>query len=325
MSDRSDSLLRRLSEIDPAREDPGPAEGSRRYHSILEAAMRTAKYPDPIATTDRRPTRLHPRQRLLVAAAAVVVVAAAAVAIVLAQPQNALTPEAALAAAATNLGDATSLRGTIVEQNVTYGQGGEPNTSTWTNTFVVDGDYIQAVVRDAPAGYSSSDYSSVIMGEGHVWGTKPDGTTSELPYSEEARLAPFTEASRTFLEAALAEASVVEVASEKVRDQPATHYRLDQVDTLGGSGPLAQLPESVLGWFGLESAGAENERITVDVWVSDGVIARCTIDQIRENPEDSADDDWLTNNAGDFRITTTFELYDYGADIHVEPPAASSL
>ncbi len=320
MSDRSDNLLECLSEIDPTRTDPEPAKGSRRYHSILEAAMSTAQDPGSTAPAHRPPARLRFRQRLLVAAAAVVVVAAVAVAIVLAQPQHSLTPQAALAEAATNLGNATTLRGTRVERDYSCIQSGELSTSEWTTTLAVDGDYIQVIEGDTPAGYSSSDYSSFVMGEGHMWGTKPDGTTSELSYPEEERLAPFAEASRTILEAALADASVVEVASEEVRDQPATHYRLDQVDTMGGSGPLAQLPKSVLGWFGLERAGAEHERFTVDVWVSDGVIVRWTIDQMLENPEDSAPDDWLTNNAGDFRTLTTLDLYDYGADVHVEPP-----
>jgi hypothetical protein len=324
MSDRSDSLLERLSQIDPTRTDPGPAKGARRYHSILEAAMRTAKNPDPTAATDRRPARLHFKQRLLVAAAAAVVVAGVAVAIVLAQPQGALTSAEAVSAAATSLGDATTLRGTLVNQFSSCDEGGKLNNSESTNTFVMDGDYIQMIMTDEPPGYSSSDYSSIIVGEGHKWGIRPDGTTSELPYPEELRLAPFTEASRAFLEAALADASVVNVGSETVRDRPATHYRLGQVNAPGGSGPLAQLPKSVLSWFCLESAGAENERTTVDVWVSDEVIVRYAIDQISENPDDSADDDWLTNNAGDFRKTTTFELYDYGADVHVEPPAPST-
>jgi hypothetical protein len=293
-----DSFLKRLSRMDPAQVDSEPTKGSDRYHSILEAAMHTVQDPNLTAAADRPAARPHWKRRLVFAAAAAVVVGAVAVGIVLLQPGRSVSPAAAVAAAATNLGEMTTLRGAMVREASLLGEGDELVDST-SSTIEVDGVNVRVESTTTTGEEAPFSTSFTVIGD-QMWETSYDGTTtsSTLSPNPDERLAPFAQASEAVLKAALTDASVVKMGSESVRDRQAIHYHIGPADSWQGA--LTRLSPSVLAWFELEAIYPET---AVDVWVSDGMIVRIVVE--------------------DNQVTATLEFYDFGADIHIEPPAGS--
>lgn len=115
----------------------------------------------------------------------------------------------------------------------------------------------------------------------------------------------------------LLERRVVEIAwvgeDEDVRGTPTRHLRarlaLDGLMADGATGPS---PSSFEGR--LQAAGVEV--LPVDVWVDgEGVVRRLHV----------AVDDALEGRAGATGLSTTFELYDVGAAVEIEPPPPDSV
>jgi hypothetical protein len=323
MSDHDDSLLKRLASIDPTRIDTEPHKGSSRYNSILEAAMNTGQDTHQTDYTAKPATRSHWRSRLAIAAAATVVIAAVTSGIVLSRVGQPVAYAEVIQAAATNLGQATTLRSTLTSRFSLYSANGDPRDKLDTYTMEVEGTSLKATITEKWENAEPETFTLTIIGD-RGWQAGPDGsvTSDTLPTVPEARLAPFTEASKALLDTVVAGAGISDLGKETVRDRPSTHYRLDPTSTTKAR--LAALPKPVLNWFFLTYVGLENVTVVVDVWVADGQIVRVAVDEKRrdELKFDPATNDWEADVEGDAHTTTIVEFYDYGADIHVVPPSA---
>lgn len=279
MADTDDRLMDLLATLDPTCTDSPPAQGSFRYASIQEKAMRS-----------RAPSR---GRGVFVAAAAAVAVAVVAFGVL--QPAGRQDASAAVRAAAVNTGEFGSLR---AELNVVYADG-----RSLVGTAEVDGPdmHIDTLERSYD-GVVSHRESYTVFGD-TIWTTIEGVTTSE-PIRPNDRLDPFAEASEAVVIAALKGSEVSDLGTESLGDLQANHYRI-MVDDASRAA-LGALPPSTLAWLELEYP----EQVTmVDLWVSDGLIR-----QVRVESEECAP-------ACSVSSTSTTELFDFNADITIEPPA----
>jgi hypothetical protein len=288
MTARDDELMRTLSGADPVGSDPPPVEGSTRYHSILEGAMRPDAIRDHASTTTRDRTRLRRwagRRLALTAAAAVVIAAVVTVGVL--QPGHEPSAVAAVRTAAINTGDTESLRATV---KVQYADGSSSSTLGEMNGLDVR---LETEQVEADGTISSSTLT--VVGD-TGWETS-DGSTAAQPVGED-RLVPFADASEAVLKAALKAAGVTDLGSENIDGVDATHYQIELDDAARTA--LAALTPGELAWFELEYPDSVT---LIDVWVADNLVHR-----IQVRSEDS---------------TSTTDFFDFGAAITIVPPAES--
>ncbi|MEJ7583321.1 MAG: hypothetical protein WKF43_04375 [Acidimicrobiales bacterium] len=296
MTDR-DPLIQELAALDPVRLDRAPQPGSTRHAEILERAMPdTSTAPQHTHVGDPTPIRRRrPRRRavfLLGAAAAILAVVAAAVVL---QPDQALTPAAALTGAAENTGNALTLRSEYVRDD---GEGG----FSVVRSEHRGGDLRRAFAKIGPDGTEQpagegDEYLVYIGNKGWTATAGPDDAAIVAP---EERNAPYAESSAAIVEAAVTESTVTEVGVDDVRGVEATHYRIRLDDTVIQR--LSTLRPNQLSGFELDSP---SNLSSLDVWVADGFIRRIRVTQDWEAPDSPG---------------TTVEFYDFGADITIAPP-----
>ena len=286
MTGSEDGELTELRRLDPALRDAPPAPGSVRYDAILERAMslQTAD----THTTD--PARTQPgrrRPRRVIGWSAVTGLAAAAVAVaVVVVGSPAPSASAAVLGAADKTAAATSLR---------Y----ESKAGVFTTKGESTGDRIREVHSGEGAGFTV-----VVVGD-QVYSTTKGRTTRETLPAEERR-APFSQAAGKFVRAVAGDGTVRKVGDDRVRGADAVHYRLTLPERTDASQPgpeLAKLGPEVLGWFDLSDVESYGE-LTLDVWVSDDLVRRLAVQVTGQT-------------------ASTFEFFDFGAPITIEPPATS--
>lgn len=333
-----DPLFAALAQLDPTTSELPPQRGSVRDDQILERAMRHQQQqqqsteprsasggepPDPpetdtydLAIPIDRPAPPRPRARWAAPAAAAAIVAAAIVAavvttedaqhdagnkavaedervaaVVTTEDTPPPTPIASIAAAADATGEVTTLR-----VRATYDTGdGTPSTMEGE----IDGRSYQSrfTSTDPETGEESSNTRTVIGNQ--QWETDGDDPSPRTITPEEVN-APYPEASRAVVRAALKGATVRVVGPEDVAGVATTHYEIE----LGpqGTRALAALTPSELARFELEyPAGV----VSLDVWVADDLIRRIHVRSDFEDPSSPG---------------SVIEFYDFGADITIEPP-----
>ncbi|HMJ75073.1 MAG TPA: hypothetical protein VK507_03825 [Iamia sp.] len=286
-----DPLLAALAALDPTVADPPPAPGSTRVRQILERAMTAAAVPstptadvDDVASLDGpRP----PRRRLLLAAAAAAVVVAGLGVLVVAQPDRRPDPVAALTAAAEATGDVDSLRvrGTYTQDGETRTLEGEANGSDSHITII------------SPDG--SIEERTVI---GDVGWNDEDG--GPFPVTVEMVNAPYPEASRAVVRAALQGAVVEDLGADEAGGVDADHYAIELGEA--GVAALDALAPRLVAQFELENPGAVTN---LEVWVADDLIRRIDV-------ETTVDD----GGASPQVLRMSLEYLDIGAETTIEPP-----
>lgn len=149
-----------------------------------------------------------------------------------------------------------------------------------------------------PSSDARIDYGTMIitmLGDKRITST-PDGrVTDEVRVSAGERFTPFAQSAAHVVRAALAQADVEKVGTEKVRGTSTTHYRVELSATSRAA--LSRLPKTETFWFDLETPG---DIATVDVWVTpDNLIRRIQV-------------------PGDRNSTT--EFWDLGSTITIKRP-----
>lgn len=304
MSDPDANPEHFLTLLDPVRIDPAPVRGSTRYQSIQERAM-TLTHPStetntapqhsasplgPKSPNGRRGTvRLgspQGRRLVLVGAAAAVVLAIVSVLTLVQSPQP--SAAATIQKAATATGDVSRFRGHVTKE-------GGDQTGSSEGTAEVDGSRYRF-------SYDGDDGPTVqtLIGD-TVWETVAGKTTSQ-PYDAvgNGSLAPFASSSEAVVHASLADSSIRNAGVEQVGSVEATHYEIRPSDTTRAA--LGDLTPSVLAWFELEYPESVTQ---IDVWVTENLIRRIRV---------------AAREAGSVTSSTT-DFFDFGADIHIEPPA----
>ncbi len=295
MSTSDEELQDRLSGLDPTVGDGPPSTGSARYASILEQAMSSDTHVSPVAATsdressDRRAWRRRGSWRYVAAAAAV---AAGIFAFTTFTPGQAPSAEAAVAAAAANTGEATSLR-------VDYERPNGIDAGSFQGEFSDGNAHLIGVYADGDV--QSREFESTIIGNTRYDELDDNGKilTSTMRAEGLEAFAPFAESAQSVITAVLASGGTTAVGTEKVRDMEATRYttRLDDE----GRASLKDLPVGQLQWFGLDLTDSVTR---VDVWVAGGLIRKMVVQ-------------YDTPGGGD---TATTEFYDFGADITISAP-----
>lgn len=285
-----------LAPLDPTLLDPPPPSGSARHHQILERAMteptiagsRTVSTGTTSVPESGRPSRssAHRGRRLALAGVAAVVFAIVAV-VVLAEPDRPVTPAAALANAADNTGDVTTLR---VHADYVYAD----QTAVKLDGEADGRDFSNRIVAvDPNSGMSSS--AKTKIGD-TVWTTSDGRTAKETDVSPSSRNAPYQISSRSVVRAALTGSEITDLGRESVRGSDATHYRIGL--TQESITAMEALSPTQTAQFELEYP---QEVTTFDVWVDDGLIRRIDL----RSPTQGR---------------STIEFYDFGADITITPP-----
>lgn len=285
MSDHDDPLLDPLNAMDPTLSDPPPATGSIRFTTIKEHAMQTLN-----SQTKSRPI-LWRRARPLMAAAAVIAVVALGAALL--NLGSATGAAATVRAAAGNTAEATDFRVTMVTDGHSFIPGGRAEGE-------VDGSSVRLV---------AGDLEFVRIGDTEWLGL--DGSFQTQPAQDV--FAPFGEASKEVISAALASDDVTDLGDEELAGKVTRRYAigLDDASRIA----LAGVPSSAQFWF----VGAAEEEVSVDgsatepqrfgfledadrieVWLADGLIHQISVTE------------------GDSSFTYTF--YDFGDDITITPP-----
>jgi len=303
-----DPLLAALASLDPAAAAVPPARGSTRDDQILERAMhpkqQTSPPPidDPDAGTDGhdgwdpvvplsldRPERGRRRYRWVgLAGAAAVLAVVALVVATRPEPDPPPTPLAALGAAADATGEVTTLR-----VRATYWTGDEAPTRMEGE---IDGS--SYVSRFYGAGAEEPSNVRTVIGD-QRWESDGDEPSPQTIDPAEAN-APYPEASRAVVRAALTGATVRDLGPEDVAGVEAAHYAIELGER--GIAALAALTPQELARFELEYP----QGVTgLDVWVAEGLIRRIDV-----RMEFDAGDD----------LRSVIEFYDFGADITIEPP-----
>ena len=212
--------------------------------------------------------------------------------VVLVQPDKAVTPVAAVTAAADKTGDESTLR-----VRATYDSGNGYRTEL---SGEIDGaDSRSRSSQTGPDGEASTSSSRTAIGD-RLWETDDDGVTTSSTFRPEEGNAPYPEASRAVVTAALQGSTVDRLGREDVTGVEATHYQI----TLGPTGvaALAALTPSQLAAFELEYPGEVEE---LEVWVADDLIRRIHVRS-----------DFEASDAPG----SVIEFYDFGADISITPP-----
>lgn len=289
MTAKDDELLTALADTDPARLDPPPATGSKRYESILEAAMKSASIP---YLEDRTPARTNRSRRLArpvsrwAPLAAVAVIVLVAITFVVLRPGHESSASAAVLAAAEKTAGVQSLRATLSVEHAngsistTHGEMSGSDAHIETESVTSDG----TVYRE----------SIVVIGD-QIWEGRGSDTMSVSTLGPKGRLAGFADSCEAILTAALQAKEVRTEGSERIRGSEATHYRI--VLDPASRAALAELSPSELAYFELEYPAHVE---TIDVWVADGLVHRIVVD-------------------GDLG-TATVDFFDFNADISITPP-----
>lgn len=330
--DRFDAIdaldaLRRVDPLAGNGEEP-PDKGSARYDSILERAMATTDTDDVTTTTatptshpasasrptsaaapmpTARPTRRQPadtgarvpprRRRVAAAALAVASAILVAGAVTVLRPDSGLSPAAALGRAAEATADVTSLRGTLTEVNP-----GSQNTTT----LEVAGDDMRIETRGTYSDGHVEGSTTVIIGDESTQVALDGSVEYSTIDGDDERLEPFHTASTAVVSAVVDHGEPADLGTETIDRIDATHYRVVPDDAIRRS--LADLDPGVLGWFQL---GDVDELRSIDIWVADDLIRRVEVASVY-----SAE---TTNVPGEH--TTRIDLYDFDADIEIEPLA----
>lgn len=214
----------RLRSLDPVIADAAPGVGSTRYHEMrnaLEANMTTT---NEIPTNEIHTTgsRRH-RGLALIGTAAVAVFAA-----VLFWPTSVPAVNALLSTAAENSAAATDFKVHLVTTD-SFIPGGEARA-------VIDGDNVHMV---SVGGFEFVRVDGVDwFGEGGEWATEPA--------SNEA-IAPFGEASKDLISAAIESEKIEEVGIEDIEGTTTTHYEIIMDDA--GREALGSVPAESQFWF----------------------------------------------------------------------------
>jgi len=231
-----------------------------------------------------------PRGRILSVAAAAVIIAVV-VGVSLFQPDESLSPAAALTQAAQNTGAAVSLRSEYRQQDLEGGFNvvrSEHDGRDLRRSF-------SSIAPDGTEQPSVDDEEYIVFIGDQGW-TAVDGPTTVDPAE---RNAPYAVSSAAIVEAATTGTTVTDVGDEDVRGVEATHYRVAVDD--GVIARLGELPANQLSAFELE---APQFLESLDVWVADDQIRRIEVT--------------LSAEAG--VLGATAEFYDFGADITITPP-----
>lgn len=277
-----------LVALDPSGGEAPPTPGSDRYDAIYARATerKTGAVSMAVSTAGRSSrgrTGRAPRLVVLAAAAVVVVLVAVMATGRLGSVDTASATELVTEAARAT-GDVSSFRGRLTV---------EENGTVRSSDLEVDGADIQ--VRG-----DGRSQSFTVVGD-QIW-EGDDPTPSSLPPT--GRLAPFGPSSEAVVLAALQSDSAVEIGEEEVSEQPATHYRIELDRTSRRA--LGRLTPGQLAWFELEYP---EEVETLDVWVGDGLIRRIQVVS-----------EWDADETGPGDLRTTTEFYDFGAQVHIDPP-----
>ncbi|MEV4703845.1 hypothetical protein [Actinoplanes sp. NPDC049316] len=265
MTADDDRGIERLGALDPVLRDAPPAPGSARYRAILEKSMTQTSTPIRVDRTPAAPRR---GKRRAVIAALVMGVAAAAVAVTVAvtgNSQPSVSPTASgpsiLLAAAEKTQNVKSLKfSEAVHGGGGFSAEGEVNGDDW---------------RIVTKGEGTSETTIVV---GDVRYTTPaGGKTTRKKLSAEEKMVPFTKAAGDVVRAAVSDGNVQRIGTESVRGVEATHYRLSIAERTSAADPdvaLAKLPDTELGWFGLDGLASYSSPVTVDIWVADNLVRR---------------------------------------------------
>lgn len=288
MTITDDGLKSALSVADPTRSDLPPAKGSRRYSSILEAAMRSEPAKAGLDARDRKRTTQTwwSTRRLALTAAAVVVVLAALTWGIL-RPGHEPSAVAAVQAAAAKTGGSQTLRANLTierpdgSSSITRGEMNGPDVRIATEHRSTDGQVTSEAI--------------IVVGD-TMWETTTAGETTKSAVAPDDRLVAFGEACEAVLNAALRAEQVTDAGADTVRGTEAKHYSI-AVDSAARSA-LEGLSPGELAWFELEYP---NEVATIDVWVANGLVHRITV-------------------RGEMGTSTT-DFYDFGANLTIQPPS----
>ncbi|WP_199516310.1 hypothetical protein [Nucisporomicrobium flavum] len=265
MTADDDRGIERLGALDPVLRDAPPAPGSARYRAILEKAMTQTTTPIRAAETPAAPRR--GKRRALFAAMATGV-AAAAVAVTVAvtgNSQPSVSPTTSLPsillAAAEKTQNVTSLKfSEAVHGGGAFSAEGE-----------VNGDDYRIVTK----GEGTSE--TIIVVGNQQYTTPAGGKTTRTKLSADEKMVPFTKAAGDVVRAAVSDGNVQKIGTESVRGVEATHYRLTIAERTSDADPaaaLTKLPDTELGWFGLDGVAGYSSQVTVDIWVADNLVRR---------------------------------------------------
>lgn len=291
-----DPLLATLAALDPTIADPPPEPGSPRHRLILERAMSTTeprtdsepeRGPAPVVPVDRRVPRRARRRLLALAGGAAAAAVLAVVAVtVLGAPGDRPDPVAALTEAADATGDVDSLRvrGTYTDAEGTRTLNGEADGSD------------SHIVLTSPDGAAEE---RTVIGD-QMWDDEEDGPITVTP---DLVNAPYPEASRAVVRAALRGAVVEDLGSETAGGVEADHYAIELGDA--GIAALGALSPTLVAQFELENPAGVT---ALEVWVAEDLIRRIEVET-------------TVDMGGQVQVTrVTLEFLDLGADITIEPP-----
>lgn len=175
------------------------------------------------------------------------------------------------------------------------------------------GDATMEMILDDTIMYMRMDLMQRMLPEGKTWISMDLETAGEQAGLDLSQLmqAGTNDPSRSLeVLRGVAEGEVEEVGTEEVRGEPTTHYRA----TIDMERAIERMPEETREDFRvlMEEAGFP-DTLPVEVWMDDGGLPRRYVQSQELTPP----------GAGSaLQQTITMEMFDYGAEVDVEPPPA---